>query len=188
MRLIKYLLLFVPAVLSLYVIAPFGDRCSGLAHIIGWVIFAGLFTVALLVLTGIGLYKKFKSKERFDFIPLSIAVFLVVGTVLMFKLETWKPWTKEVFRGQVEVGDLRSAGLTLYANGSFDAYTAYVDYSCNYGGAYKLMGDTLVLQREDLPSLSNNVFSTKYLLHLPDSTFNSIEDGFEPILKPRSIN
>jgi hypothetical protein len=187
MQLLRNILLLALAVLALYVIAPLGDRCTGLEHIFGGLLLAGLVIVVLLVLTAIGLYKKFKSKERFDLFPLAIAIFLVVGMVLMFKLETWKPWAQEVYRGRVEVGDLRAAGLILYTNGTFDTYSDYLDYSCHYGGSYTLMGDTLVLHRADLPSLSNNVFSTKYLLHLPDSTFNSIEDGFEPILKPRPI-
>ncbi|HRF78637.1 MAG TPA: hypothetical protein PL070_00990 [Flavobacteriales bacterium] len=177
----------MPAVLSLYLIAPFGDRCSGLAHIIGWILLAGLFTVVLLVEMGVDLYKRVKLKQRFDFVPLIIAFFFATATSLIFKLETWKPWTEEVFRGQVEVGDLRSAGLTLYANGTFNAYSAFVDYSCNYSGDYSLNGDTLSLFREDLPSVTNNVFSTRYLLRLPDSSFTSLENGFEPILKPRSI-
>lgn len=185
-RALKYLLLIVPAGLSAYVIAPFGDRCSGLAHIIGWFMLVGVFFAVLLIETGVDLYRFIKLKKRYDFVPLIIAGATAFLTIAMFKLETWKPWTSEVFKGEVEVGDLRSAGLTLYANGTFNAYSAFVDYSCNYEGRYELTGDTLMLLREDLPDLTNRVFTTQYLLQLPDSSFSPVSGGFKPITIPSS--
>jgi hypothetical protein len=185
-RALKYLLLIAPSALSIYVIAPFGDRCSGLAHVIGWFVLVGVFMAVLLIETCIDLYRLIKLKKPYDLIPIVIAGATALLTITMFKLETWKPWTNEVFKGQVKVGDLQSAGLTLYANGTFDAYSAFVDFSCNYEGRYELSNDTLTLLREDLPELTNGVFTTRYYLQLPDSTFSPVEGGFEPILNRSS--
>ncbi|HRH38329.1 MAG TPA: hypothetical protein PK760_08295 [Flavobacteriales bacterium] len=184
----KYLLLVIPAAFSIYLIAPFGDRCSGLVEMMEWFILAGVFLILMVIVTGIDLYRFYKLKRRYDVIPPAIALLAGAVTVFFLKLEGRKPWTNEVFRGQVEVGDLRSAGITLYANGTFDANTAYVEFSCNYRGTYTMNGDTLLLLREELPRLTDSVFTTRYLLCLPDSDFRPTEVGFVSIQKSPSIH
>ncbi len=180
-RAFKYSLLILLVALSAYVIAPYGDRCSGLAHVLGWLVLVAVYAIVFLVVSGVDLYQYVKFKRRFDFVPLMITGVGAVITWAFWKLEDKKPWTDEVFRGRVEVGDLRGAGLTLYANGTFDAFSAYVDWACTYTGRFEWKGDTLALLRDDLPTLTDSVFTINYRLVLSDSTLVPVENGFEPI-------
>ena len=185
-RVLKYGLLILPAALSAYVIAPYGDRCSGLAHVLGWLVLVAIYAIIFLVVAGVDIYQYVKFKRRFDVVPFILTCVGGVITLAFWKLEDTKPWTDEVFTGRIEVGDLRGAGLTLYANGTFDAFSAYVDWACTYTGHYEWKGDKLTLLREDLPGLTDSVFTVNYRL-APDSTLVPIENGFKPISISRPL-
>lgn len=183
MRLIKYLLLIVPAALALYVIAPYGDRCSGLAHVLAWMILAGMYVIIFLAQTSTGLYFRFSIKKRFDVVPLIITCIAGILCITFWRSENLKPWTEVAFKGRAEVGGTRYATLTLYTNGSFDANSAYADWSCTYVGTYEWKHDTLWLSRSDITSLTDSAFTTIYRLTLPDNALVPIEDSFKPILR-----
>lgn len=181
MRIAKYLLLIVPALLALYVIAPYGDRCNGLAHYLLWVLLVGIYAVVLLIQTGVDLYQLISNKRRFDFFPLCITCIAAMAYIAISPSECAKPWAAIVFDGRINYENLQDAGLTLYANGSFDAYSGHVESICTYVGTYKWQSDTLLLLRADLTRLTDSTFATTYYLRLPDSTLIPIEEGFKPI-------
>ena len=183
MRTIKYLLLIIPALLALYVIAPYGDRCNGLAHALAWVLLAGVYAIIFLIQTGIDLYSFFATKKRFDLVPLIITCIAGILCTTFWEAKDTKPWTEVAHSGRVEVGDTRDAGLTLYANGTFDAFTAYADWACTNVGKYEWHRDTLLLLRADLVTVTDSVFTTRYHLTLPDSALVPVENGFKPILR-----
>ena len=183
MRIIKYLLLIVPASLALYVIAPYGDRCNGLAHALAWVLLAGVYAIVFLIQIGIDLYSFFAAKKRFDLVPLIITCIAGILCTTFWEAKNTKPWTEKVFEGRAEVGLTRDAVLVLYSNNSFDAFTAYADWSCTYVGTYEWQLDTLRLLRSDLTIVTDSAFTTAYRLSLPDSALVPIENGFKPILR-----
>ena len=181
MRVIKYLLLIVPALLALYVIAPYGDRCDGLAHYLLGMVLVVIYAVVLLIQTGVGLYELISNKKRFDFIPFGITFIAAIAYIGFSSSENAKPWTSMVFNGRVNYENLQDAGLRLYANGSFDAFYGHVESTCTYVGTYKWESDTLQLLRADLTRLTDSTFATTYHLQLPDSTLIPIDEGFRPI-------
>lgn len=188
MRIAKYLLLIVPALLALYVIAPYGDRCSGLAHALAWLGLTGVYAIIFFIQTGIDLYSLVVAKKRFDFVPLIITCIAGTLCTTFWEAKNMKPWTTVTLKGRLEAGDNRDAALTLYANGTFDAFTAYADWSCTNVGVYEWRRDTLVLLRSDLVGVTDSVFTSEYRLMLPDSSLVPVEDGFKPILRVTSTS
>jgi len=183
MRVVKYLMLIVPAILVLYVDAPYGDRCSGLAHALAWLVLVGVYAFIFLVLTTIDLYFLFSIKKSFDLGPLIITCVAGILGITFWESRDAKPWTEKVYVGRVEETYTRDATLLLYADGSFDAQTAYADWSCTYVGPYEWRHDTLSLLRSDLTSLTDSAFTINYLLSLPDSSLLPLEVGFKPMLR-----
>ncbi|MEO8066221.1 MAG: hypothetical protein ABI599_00880 [Flavobacteriales bacterium] len=187
-KVLKYGLLLVPAVLALYVLAPIGDRCSGLAHALGALVLAAGYALIFLVITVLDVSRLLAGRKGYDLIPLIITC-VFIGA--FWSLPAWgdeKPWTRQVFSGQADVGDARSASLRLYANGTFSAQTAYADWSCTYTGRYEWENGTLTLLREDLPSLTDSAFTNMYRFAQSDSTWLPFAPGFASIRSDREPN
>ncbi|MBC8882424.1 hypothetical protein H9X57_00295 [Flavobacterium piscinae] len=55
------------------------------------------------------------------------------------------------------------------------------DFSCTYQGDYRISNDTLYLDRNELESLTENIFTTKYSINKKDSLLQPIKKGFEVI-------
>lgn len=178
---VKYGILLVSSLSALYIIAPIGDSCSGLAHVTGWMLLAMIYVVAFLGFTGIDIYRSVRHRVRFDLVPLFITCLFVVATYWVFKIEAEWPWKEEVLRGRIEVGDLRAAGLVLYTDGTFKAHTAYVDHGCTYWGGYSWRSDTLLLLRTDLAELTNGTFTTNYCHRPQDNMLMPVGENVAPI-------
>lgn len=181
-RALKYVLLIVPAFLASFIMAPYGDRCSGLAHAIAWMLIVCLYGIIFLTITAIDLYRTWRLGQRFDFVPIILTCVGAVINIAFIKSENAKPWTQKTLEGRIRAGDDRGCGLTLYKNGTFEVVNAYADWACTYAGHFEWHGDTLHLLRDDLSSATDSTFATQYYRDASDNSLAPVASGFEPIL------
>lgn len=78
-------------------------------------------------------------------------------------------------------GTPKSGTLELFKNGSFGASYHRADYSCTYQGDYEIIDNRLVLKRTDLTELTDQVFTTEYLINRKDSVLKPMKNGFMEI-------
>lgn len=78
-------------------------------------------------------------------------------------------------------GTAKSGTLELYENGSFTASYHRADYSCTFQGDYEINDNNLKLKRAELTELTENLFTTKYIINRNDSILISIDVGFKEI-------
>ena len=180
-RLIKSGLLIALAILTLYQILPFGDYCSGLVQIILMLVFGGFLILTFLVFTVIDIVRLIRKKVNFDFIPLIIMLLVGLTFYIFINADSDKFWTKTKLTGQIDVGDLRGAQMQLYDNNTFAVRISYVDWTCTYQGNFKIIGDTLILEKVELPELTDHVFNTKYKLSQQDSLLIPFDKKYNTI-------
>lgn len=180
-RIIKYGLLGILIFLTVYQNFPIGDYCSGLVEALTFMFFCGLSILTFAIFLTIDLIKTFKRKRKFDYVILLFFGIFLTTNFLLLKIENKKFWTKTLLIGQIEVGDLRVPQLKLYDNQTFSASTSYADYSCTYQGDYLIENDTLILKRNELSELTNQLFFTKYLISISDSLLKPIDHEYRNI-------
>lgn len=147
----------------IYQFIPIGDYCHGLVNGFIFLFFGAIFILTFLIITIRDIIKHFKKKQKFDFIPLFLALLLGVSCHIIMGMENKKFWTKKILFGNIEMdGTPRSGTLKLYKNGSFGATHHYVDFSCTFQGYYEIKKDTLYLNRKDLGQLTEGLFTTTY--------------------------
>lgn len=120
-----------------------------------------------------------KKNKKFDFIPLILV--LIFGTIwyLIIDMPNKKFWTEKALVGFIEIeGTPKSGTLELFKNGSFGASYRQADYRCTYQGEYKIIDNQLILDRAELSQLTDEVFTTEYLINQKDSILKPIKDGF----------
>ena len=181
-KITKYSLLTVFILLTLYQNAPISDYCYGLAHVIAFILFGGLFLLTFLIYTFIDLYQLIRFKKRFDYLLLVLlGLFLMINYVFL-NFEDKKMWTDKVCIGRVQdQNDLNAASIILYENFTFAVTNSYVDWSCTYQGNFGIKDEILTLKRKDLPELTKNIFTDKYKFDLKDSLLIPVDNGFEKI-------
>ena len=136
----------------------------------------------VVVLAIRNLFRIYKKKGKFDFIPLLLAVIFGVLWYFLVGQTDKKFWTEESLVGVVEIeGTPKSGTLELFKNGSFGASYHHADYSCTFQGDYVIDEDKLELKRVELPELTDNVFTTEYILNRNDSVLKPIREGFKEI-------
>ena len=181
-RAVKYGILIFFGLIVLYQYIPIGDYCSGLLNFLNFLFYGGLLVLAFLIISIIDLVKYLRKKQKFDFTPLILIVLFGIAWSFLYQHENEKFWTAKVLEGYLTIdGTPRSGNLTLYKNGSFGATLYSADYDCTFQGDYSIENGKLILQRGDLSSLTNDVFTTEYLINKKDSILRPASSGFEPI-------
>lgn len=168
----------------LYPSIPIGDYCRGLANgvitfFLGVVLI--LFNVIIYI---IYIFRYFKTKKTIDIIPLVLTIIFMISCFYFIKLNDKKSWTKEVYRGYINVEkEIHNSDnrLILYKNNSFAITRYHIDYSCTYQGSYELQNGYLRLKRNDLSEITKNLFFTEYKLNSIDSTFYPTNKEYYPI-------
>lgn len=181
-NIIKYGVLVILGLVVLYQYIPIGDYCSGLLNFLNFLFYGGLLLLAFLVISIIDLVRYLRKKQKFDFIPLILIVLFGTAWSFLYQHENEKFWTAKVLEGYFAIeGTPRSGNLTLYKNGSFGATLYSADYDCTFQGEYSIENGKLTLHRRDLNSLTNDVFTTEYLVDKKDNILKPIDRKFETI-------
>ena len=176
-KIIKYLSLLIPGLLALYILLPIGDCSSGIAHGLGFVFFELIFILIFIVIIIIQIVKA--KNIKFDYIPIGIFFIQSLLLYLSFTSKDRKFWTVPVITAKIDDKNIhRSSSLTLYKNNSFNAKHRFVDFSHSYQGSYTISNDTLYLEREDLPQITEGLFTTIYLINQKDKTITPIDRNF----------
>lgn len=167
----------------IYQFIPIGDYCSGLLNFLNSLVLLGLLVIIVFVFTILNVIKIKKGKEKFDFIPLILVLFFCAIWYFLVNQPDKKFWTKKALIGIVESeGTPKSGTLVLFENGSFGASYHDADYSCTYQGDYEISESILVLNRADLTELTNEIFTTEYVIHKNDSVLKPLKEEFMEIL------
>ncbi len=182
LKTIKHTILVLLGLLMLYQFIPIGDYCNGLLNGLLFLALGALFLLAFLIILFFDIIKRVKHKQPFDFIPLAIFIIIVGSNYSLLKTDNKKFWTTEVLVGDLENNNFsRTNRIILYKNNSF-AITSYrADYSCTIQGHYALKGDTLKLNRKGLSKLTDNAFTSHYIISKRDSTFVALDTNFKTI-------
>jgi hypothetical protein len=178
---ILYGILIVLGVFLLIQIIPIGDYCGGLMNFLISIVILVLIMLIVLITSIIEIYRYIKNKTKFDFIPIIISFSILIIFYLIMETESDKFWTSEKLNGITISTAAKSGTLKLYNNGSFAAKYNQADFSCTYQGDYRISNDTLYLDRNELESLTENIFTTKYSINKKDSLLQPIKKGFEVI-------
>ncbi|TGV00452.1 hypothetical protein [Flavivirga rizhaonensis] len=181
-RIFKYGILVLIGGFLLYRFLPIGDYCGGFVALANYVLFGGLLILSFLIITIIDLIKLWKKKQKFDFIPLLIV--LSIGILFYFQngLENEKFWTEKTLSGRIEIESTPKSGLLrLYENGTFGATLYSADYSCTFQGKYELTDNVLNLKRKDLAELTEDVFTTAYIIEKKNKSIKPIDNKFGAI-------
>ena len=124
-----------------------------------------------------------KKKDKFDFIPLLIAIIFGLSWYFLVGQTDKKFWTSKSVVGIVEIeGSPKSGTLELYKNGSFGASYHRADYSCTFQGEYTIDKNRLELKRAELAELTENVFTTEYIINQIDSSLTPVRNGFDKLV------
>jgi hypothetical protein len=128
-----------------------GDGCQGMPDGILFVVLSVFFIVALIVVIVL-------SFKKFNFLPFVTTAFVIA---LVYSA---------IFINEFESPTLLTASnrnrntLKIWEDHSFKIQRSYVEWSCYYKGKYQMNGDTLILLNKDIGSLTDNLFSNKYLI------------------------
>lgn len=161
---------------------PIGDYCSGLLTALNFFFFGGLLVIAILIITIIDVIKSKKTKKRFDVIPITLTLIIGLSFFIIIKQEEPKFWTERTLIGWIEVESTPKSGrLLLYQDGTFAATLHSADYSCTFQGDYELIDDQLKLNRIDVSEITNNVFTTAYLIDNLNKTLIPVDEDFGKI-------
>lgn len=180
-RIIRYSVLIFLGVFLLLQIIPVGDYCGGLMNFLISTLIIIFIIIFTTIISIIDAYRYIKIKSKFDFIPLIITFSFLIIYFFVLQFETDKFWTSEKLNGVTFSKAAKSGTLKLYTNGSFAAKYNQADFSCTYQGDYRISNDTLYLERKELESLTENIFTTKYSINKNDSLLQPIKKGFEVI-------
>jgi len=181
-HLLKYGILSFFGIAMIYQFIPIGDYCQGLVNGLNFLFFGGLFILTFLIISIRDIVKHFKKKQKFDFIPLFLALLFGVSCHIIMGLENKKFWTKKTLIGTIEiVGSPKSGSLKLFKNGTFGATYHYADFSCTYQGNYKIKNDTLLLNRKDLDELTEGIFTTRYSIDRKNNILKPTAENFNVI-------
>jgi len=163
-------------------IIPIGDFCNGLTNGLTITFIVFLILIILIAFTTINIISIIKKKKKFDFIPLIIVITIGTSYYAIATLDHKKFWTDTIISGSIQFNSrLESGSFKLYKNGSFGTTLHTIEASCTFQGNYSLKGDTLILQREDLSQVTENIFTTTYILNKNTQTLNPTDTNFKPI-------
>lgn len=181
-KIIKYIILILLGLLMLYQFIPLGDYCDGMANGLFFLALGSLFLLSFLIILILDIIKRAKHKQKFDFIPLIIFIIVVGCNYSLLKVENKKFWTTEILVANLEQDNfIRTNRMTLYNNNSFAITGFRTDYQCTIQGNYTLKGDTLKLGRKGLNILTDNIFTSHYIISKSDSTLVAINKNFENV-------
>lgn len=161
-----------------YQFLPVGDYCKGLINYLRSLFLIGLLLLSVFIFTYLSLtYRRYKSC---DFFPLLIALtFGILWYILLNQTEK-KFWTQKTLVGKVHIEWIRKHGtLKLFKNGSFAATRHHADYSCTFQGNYTIHDKILTLNRTELVTLTDSIFTTTYTIS--DSVLTPKVNGFKTI-------
>lgn len=174
--LIKHLCFLIPGLLALYILLPIGDYSFGMAHAFGFVFFELLFLLVFIVIIVKQIAKV--KKVKFDYIPIGIFLLQSLLLCLSFTSKDRKFWTVPIITAEIDSENIHGGSLTLYKNNSFNATQGFADFTHSYQGNYIISNDTLYLEREDLPQITEGLFTTIYLINQKDKTITPPEGNF----------
>ena len=178
-KLIKYGILIVLGYLILKPIIPIGDYCGGLLTVLNFLFFGAVLVLSFLVITILDIIRNKKTKQKFDFIPLIITLFIGISFYLIQDQEENKFWTERTLTGWILVESSPKSGeLRLYKNGTFSVTLFNADYSCTFQGEYVLNNDKIKLERKELTELTDSVFTTEYIINEKNKTLNPTDKNF----------
>ena len=184
-KITKYGLLIVLGIIAVYQIFPIriGDYCEGVINGIAFMFFGSLFLCCFLIFLLIDLVRTMKKKIKFDYIPCVFLCVFIAINLLSFQFKNDKFWTETILIGNVVLDEdlFSNEQLILYKNKTFSIKTQYIASNCTRQGKYSIKQDTLILKRNDLSKLTDNLFCTKYLIRQTDSTLIPIEKGYNII-------
>jgi len=172
--------LFLIAVLMVCTVLPVGDYSSGIVHALWLVLLGGIFLIVFLIAISESFYSLLKKKERFNFTPLVLLTVLSLVVYLSVFTDNNKFWTLKILEAEIQNSQAYGGSLTLYNNQSFAAAVRSAEYSKTFQSDYKMNGDTLYLEREDLIAVTDSLFTTSYL-RVNDTLFVPLAHGFDSL-------
>jgi hypothetical protein len=180
-RIIKYVLLAGFFLFTMYQIIPFGDYCSGIVEVLLFIVFGGLFVVSFIIFLAIDIFRTFRKKSRFDFIPIILMIIFIGTNLLIYGNESPRFWKKVQLKGVIEKEFGERGELILYTDGTFDAKCRFIELSCTYTGEYTINDNVLTLIRKNIEELTDSTFTTKYLIESVDSLNMTSEVQFKEL-------
>ena len=178
-NLIKYGIIIALGYFILKPVIPIGDYCGGLLAALNFFFFVGLLVLSILIITIVDVIRNKKTKAKFDFIPLILTLIIGITYFLILEQEESKFWTKRTLTGRIEVESTpKSGSLRLYKNGTFAVTLHSADYSCTFQGDYQLNDNLLKLNRLDLSEITQNVFTTEYVVNEQSKTLMPTDKSY----------
>lgn len=178
---ILYGILIILGVFLIIQIIPIVDYCGGLMNFLISIVILVLIMLIVLITSIIEIYRYIKIKTKFDFIPIIISFSILVIYYFIMETESDKFWTSEKLYGVTFSKAAKSGTLKLYDNGSFAAKCNQADFSCTFQGDYRISNDTLYFDRNELETLTENIFTIRYIINTKDSLLQPLKNGFEVI-------
>ncbi len=120
-----------------------------------------LFSVVYIVTLVIALILPLVKRKSFNFYPLVSTAIVIVAVIISFNLDIFESPTALYARTKNRIGQ---SSLTLRHIGRFKIQQREIEWSCYYKGRYGIQGDTLLLLRNDIRTVTNDLFTDKYLI------------------------
>lgn len=176
---IKYGILLVLGIIILCLNIHFGDFCEGMANGLLFGFLSVIFILFFLIIELRDLYKLLSKKEKFDFIPLSFLVFLILSNWFLIVANENKFWRKIKYEGVVENENAR-AWIVLYENNCFEVTKSYIENRCTFTGKYHIEKNTIILDDENIESKTDENFTKRYLI-ISDSILQPLDKKYSRI-------
>ena len=166
-KIIKYLGIPLLCLFTLSLIIPFGESYHrSVGHTLLYIFFSAILLIAFVILIVRNLYLAYKRKREIDL----ILPFLLVSFIFISKFASnakeGKFW-KELYceASNINTGARRYGILMLYKDSTFVAKCQGVETSENYQGDFSIKSDTLYLNRDELFTITDSLFTNTYFIN-----------------------
>ena len=140
----------------------FGDGCVGMPDVFQFAFLCIIYGLTLAIILIVSTIKYYKYKNSFNYFPIPITLIVIGLVYLAIEIDAINPNTT-LYATKATTG-WNDRILTLREDNTFQIQMREVEWSCFYKGQYKIRKDTLFLERNDIQSETDSVFSDKYLI------------------------
>lgn len=140
----------------------FGDGCIGVVQAMFSFFLIVIYLVILLVINIRSVYSYFKKEEKYNFTSLLITALSIVLFFLAHFINNHESKTILCAYADRDYGP--GGFLYLKQNKKFKIVIQHTEYACFFKGKYKIQNDTLYLEKDELQTKTQYVFTNKYII------------------------
>jgi len=180
MKELKYGLLILFLLLTIFQNVHFSDFCEGVSEGLLFAFTCLIFLISFIIVQLLDLYNFFKKKEKFDFIPLYIFVAAILINTILISANENKYWREIKYQGKIDNID-KECWIVLFNDNKFEVTISYIEQRCTYVGKYHFENNHLVLDDQSIESKTDENFTSQYEL-ISDTILQPVTKNFDRII------